>query len=210
MESEHQPETRRERWVPILRAAALIGAIIALVAVVAPRLASSRGSQPTPTTVASAPADSSTTALTIRLPSTTEAPTAASSPTTTSPPTENATAPTTTEPLVQDGGAVSLTLVGLEPNGVVNASIVDGDSLVWHFRVTNSGEQYLWGVYVYLELRGWVPCDDHRLEIGASTDCWVQSIAWAGQDNAEAWVTAWTETHRVEDIMSYDYAVLPG
>jgi hypothetical protein len=209
-------EGDQERASTVLRIGALAVALVALTAIVAPRLASSSGGGSAGTSTTSSTTSSTTT-------STTAAPAAASLPpaglsaTTTAPPAGTTTAPGTTTTaaapgLPSDDAQVRLYLVGTRAaaGGPERSNFVDGEVIGWHFRVSNTGEEYLWGVYVYLELYGRVACEDRRLEPGASTDCRAETTAWAGVNEAVAWVTAWTSRRMLFDELSYRYLVSPG
>lgn len=195
----------KERFGRALRVAALVVSLLALVAVVGPRLASSGGGgapsstslpsgpEPEATTTSGSPAEPTVTAA----PATTSTSPAASSTTTTLAPGPTATVP--------DQGEVDLTLAGLHAGtyGPSQSGFFAGDTIGWHFRVTNRGNEYLWGVFVYLELYGPVACGARRLAVGESTDCWAETTAMAGANEADAWVTAWTALRMVTDRLSH-------
>jgi len=198
----------RERLGRMLRGGALAVCLLALVAVVGPRLAYS-GHEGAP--AAAVPIGTpGTTSVTAAAPSSTGA---ASTPTNTSASaavtTSSAvttTAGTTTPSLASgpDDGAVSLVVAGLHDGlyGPPRSSFFAGDAIGWHFRVTNTGGEYLWGVFVYLEGYGPVACEARRLEAGAGTDCWAETVAVPDQSAGEAWVTAWTSLRMVTDRLS--------
>ncbi len=201
-----------ERSAPVLRIAALAAALIALVAIIAPRLAASGGGGSTESTVATSLPGGSGAGLATTT-SSTEPPAATTTTSTTSAP-----ATTTTLPAVipgegtADTGAVDLVLVGLHAGryGPQRWGFFPGDTIGWHFRVTNTGGEYLWGVFVYLELYGPVTCSARRLDVGESADCWAETTAVAGGNEAEAWATAWTDTRMVTDRLSHRVAAVAG
>lgn len=221
-----------ERHGRVLRVGALAAAALALVAVLGPRLAFSGGGShpeaatappdglagPGPqaaglqvvATTTSAAAAPPTTLPTASTPTTTTTPAPASTTTT------NSTSTTTTVPLPPqappDGGAVRLSLAGIHAglHGPQVGFFVPGEPIGWHFRVTNTGDEFLWGVFVYLELYGPVACSEPRLEPGASADCWAETPAYDGRNQAEAWLTAWTGTRMVADRLSYNIALGAG
>lgn len=225
----HGGDGDREGFGRALRLGALAVSLLALVAVVGPRLASSGGggapaaaSLPAgaaagvthdATAAASGPANSAggteaagTAALTSPATTTTAA-TAASAVSTTTMvmAVAAAAAPTTTTaPSEVDGGAVDLAVAGLHAgrNGPPRQGFFAGDLIGWHFRVTNIGDEYLWGVFVYLEGYGPVTCAARRLEAGSGTDCWAETTAAPGEEAGEAWVTAWTSLRMVSDRLS--------
>ena len=92
-----------------------------------------------------------------------------------------------------DGGEITLSLRRLD-----DASIGGGDLVPLEIEVTNTGDQYLWGVYAFLELSGRAECDDRQLAVGASTVCRADRRTWAGEETAVAWATAWTINRMVE------------
>lgn len=215
---------QNERFGPVLRIIALAATLLALAAVIGPRLASSPGDASQDGAAPASLPNASTAVPNHDVPAlpTGNAPDPTGSlapfPTTTVPAPVTTTPPTTT-PLVattttttgvapavapRDGGAVDLALAGVHAGryGPQRAAFFPGDDIAWHFRVTNTGAEYLWGVYVYLELYGPVACMARRLEVGESTDCWAQAVAFAGDNSAEAWVTAWTEIRMVTDRVS--------
>ncbi|MBM3695034.1 MAG: hypothetical protein FJW79_03755 [Actinobacteria bacterium] len=202
-----------------LRIAAVIAALIALAAVVAPRLAFSggRGPEPDPAVPGIPAAASTGTTPVTSMATTTTAGAAATTTTTTTP------APTTTNPPPPpvlsrlptsppvDGGRVSLGVAGVQVGrlGPPRTFFAPGDSIRWHFRVTNSGDEYLWGVFVYLERHGPVACASRRLPVGATTDCWAEMVALAEPGDTEVWVTAWTELRMVTDRVLHRLPVDP-
>jgi hypothetical protein len=93
------------------------------------------------------------------------------------------------------------------PYGRSRSVFFAGDAIGWHFRVTNTGAEYLWGVFVYLEGYGPVACEARRLEAGVGTDCWAETIAAPAENAGEAWVTAWTSLRMVTDRLSHRVVV---
>jgi len=198
---------------------------LALAAVLAPRLAfSGGGGHSAGPAAASLPLVGTTAVGAIPLPTVTTTAAPAEPTTTTVPATPPAvpttiapsggTAPATTTSLPAaagpelpsaDGGAVDLVLVGVHDgrDGPPRSRFFDGERVGWHYRVTNVGDEYLWGVFVYLELYGRISCEQRRLEVGESADCWAETTAWAGRNDAEAWVTAWTAVRMVTDRQSH-------
>jgi hypothetical protein len=221
----------KERFGRALRIGALGVSLLALVAVVGPRLASSGGGgapasgslpagEPAEVTATTVPPEdrpattlpattSSTTSATVTTTTTSAATTTANATTTTA----TLASPTTPTPmpavLLPDQGVVDLELIGLhaEAYGPPQAGFFAGDGIGWHFRVTNRGDEYLWGVFVYLELYGPVACTARRLPVGESADCWAETTALVGANEAEAWVTAWTALRMVTDRVSHRLVV---
>jgi len=223
-------EGDKERFGRALLITALAGTLLALAAVIGPRLLFRGGGESPPSTVAAFSAaegaaagqsqltlptrpysDSGGVTTTIAPATTTTAPatttstttSTTSTSTTTTTPVSTSTVPPVVPPT--DDGAVELQLAGVHSGayGPARSGFFAGDRIGWHLRVTNTGEQYLWGVFVYLESYGPVACEAHRLEAGASTDCWAETVAVTGNNDAEAWVTAWTETRMVGDRTSH-------
>jgi hypothetical protein len=209
----------KERFGPMLRLAALAATLLALAAVIGPRLVSSGGDGPAEAAAslsAAAAAASHTGGPSIPPPpTTTSTPPTTSTTSTTLPPATTTTlarpVTTTTLPVVApddagtDGGAVELTLVGLHSSryGPPRSPNFAGGLIFWHFRVANTGPEYLWGIFVYLEAYGPIGCDTRRLDVGESADCWAETRALEGDDSAIAWVTAWTRTHMVSSRLSH-------
>jgi hypothetical protein len=216
----------RERFGPVLRIAALAATLLALAAVIGPRLASSGSGGSTESSVAGslpggtgAAFATTTTTIAAAETSTTAAPpttAVAATTSTTGTTVPRATTTTATAPfpveVAPDSGAVDLALVGLHAGryGPQRSGFFAGEAIAWHFRVTNTGGEYLWGVFVYLELYGPVSCSARRLDVGESADCWAETTAVAGSNEAEAWVTAWTDTRMVTDRMSYRVDAVAG
>jgi len=207
-------ESDQERSGAVLRIAALLAALLALAAVIAPRVAFSRGDGPPDggilpaVTLTPATPAAGTTTATLPITSTTapnpvpgdgdsgSMPGAAEvegTVATTDPPTAGGTV---TE---ADGGEVTLALAGLHAGreGPRRASFLPDDRIGWHFRVVNTGDEYLWGLFVYLERYGPVACGVRRLDVGEAADCWAETWAQSGANTAEAWVTAWTTSRMV-------------
>lgn len=197
----------KERAGPVLRVAALAVAVLALAAIIGPRVAASGGgSSGEPPTDASLPGGA--------VLATTTLPAAATwAPATPPTPDRAAMAPTSTisaeagyaDEMAADSGAVRLVLAGphAEREGPERTGFSAGETIWWHLRVTNSGGEYLWGVFVYLELYGAVSCSERQLDVGESADCWAPTTAVPGENQAEAMVTAWTETRMVTGRASY-------
>ncbi len=97
--------------------------------------------------------------------------------------------------------------VGIGGEGA--AVLHDGDDVLWSFRVANAGTEFLWGVYVYLELHGPVRCGTTRLAPGESTTCEARATVYQGEHTAWAWVTAWTETSMIATDLRHAYVVAP-
>ncbi len=120
--------------------------------------------------------------------------------------------PTTTTTTVPSGPApdgtltLSAELVGPR-DGKETVILEDEDLVEWYFEVENSGDEELWGVYVYLEGFGHVWCDDTYLAPGSITDCWATESVWDGAHTAHAWATAWTIDRQVASIIAFDYFV---
>ncbi len=110
--------------------------------------------------------------------------------------------PAVVEPAIpiQDD-AIDVTLELSDP------TVIDGTVASWEITVTNQGDQYLWGVYAYLEGLGPVACGDRQLDIGASTTCRADQVVWAGDNQAIAWATAWTVDRMAEEQTSLAYTV---
>ncbi len=207
----------KERFGPVLRLTALAATLLALGAVIGPRLVSSGGggSGNSSTAAASLPS-ATTTSAPITSTSLPEA-VATTSSTVATTTTFAAASPSTTAPVVvpsedPDTGAVELALIGVHAGryGAEQLDFVAGDTIGWHFRVTNAGGEYLWGVFVYLELYGRVSCSERRLDVGESAECWAETTAAAGDNEAEAWTTAWTDTRMVTDRISDRVAAVAG
>jgi hypothetical protein len=100
-------------------------------------------------------------------------------------------------------------LDGAAEGGEITVSVIPLDGGPFHhddevrFRITvfNSGNEYLWGVYAYLEGYGRVGCSDRRLAPGEASECIARVRLDAEDYVADAWATAWTET---EEIRSQD------
>lgn len=104
-----------------------------------------------------------------------------------------------TEPI--DGGAIVLEV------GISDSDLSDGATTQWLISITNEGDEYLWGVYAYLEGYGEISCADRQLAIGQSTSCTARGKVFAGDHVAEAWATAWTINRMVEASATIPYTV---
>lgn len=85
--------------------------------------------------------------------------------------------------------------------------LIEGDEIQWRFTLTNTSAEELWGAYVFLELHGAAWCDEHHLEPGGKTECWLATTAVEGIHTAEAWATAWTVDRIVKDQIHYTFEV---
>ena len=209
-------EERVDRFGPALGVLALAGAVFALVAVAAPRLGITGSAQ-----TAAPDAAASVSAAPSGVDQTPEdLPPAAGMATTTTTPeattfTTTAPQPTTTAPEVTtttaapDRAEIELVVVmTTDRDGQETSRFHQGDSITWRFLVTNTGDEYLWGVYVFLEHHGPVPCDSRRLEPGAATVCRIDTVAKEGRHEAEAWATAWTDTRMIAAELFHPFIVL--
>ena len=200
--------------------AGIAGALFAGFLALTPRLTASNSSSVTPTTAVTS------TAATSALPSISDPVEAVPSTgddfdvtvttdatTTTAPTTTVTTAgdSTTTTSTMVDGrhdGTISLAVEARGPRDAKEEGIlVEGDEIQWRFLVTNESDRELWGTYVYLELHGPAWCDEHNLEPGESTDCWLVTTAVEGSHTAEAWATAWTLERQVAAEVRYSFTV---
>jgi len=181
--------------------AALAGVMFAGFLLVTPRLtASSRDGEPATTTT---------------VPPTTTSTTLAPVTTTTTRPavTTTTTLPVDPEAVTPENGYDGTVTLGVyfegDGGGKEYAELHDGGTIKWRLHVVNSSDEKLWGVFAYLELNGPAACEDHILDPGESTDCWVTGPAADGAYVAEAWVNAWTLTAMVKDKVFVDFVVLP-
>lgn len=125
------------------------------------------------------------------------------------PPTDGEEPATTSGGREHDDGSLRLTMgppsvAGDEPGAAPH----DEDWVRWTFTVENAGDEYLWGVYLYLEGYGHVGCGARRLDVGESTQCTAEAEVWQGSHRAEAWVTAWTTDRMVETSATREYVVV--
>lgn len=112
------------------------------------------------------------------------------------------TIPVTTVPVVPGGttlgggthGEITVTVAPLD-----SAPYRHDDEVRWRITVRNSGTEYLWGVYAYLEGFGRVGCSDRRLSPGQTSECIARIRMDPGDYTADAWATAWTETDEIRD-----------
>ncbi len=102
-----------------------------------------------------------------------------------------------------DGGAIELLLAQADREH----GLEDGGTATWEITLSNTGDEYLWGVYAYLEGHGVVRCDQRQLAAGASTVCMADQVVWAGEQSAAAWATAWTAHRMVEAEASMTFLV---
>jgi hypothetical protein len=129
-------------------------------------------------------------------------PEAAPEPSVTSPPSTSPQAPAPpaeepAAPIPVGDGRLKVDLVydtGVKGTGLP----ADGDEVIWTLVIENSSEEYLWGVYGYLEGYGPVPCESRRLDVGESTSCTATNTVWESDETATAWATAWTLEEMVE------------
>jgi len=121
-------------------------------------------------------------------------------------PVEDEDVPNANQPVIDGSLTMTVELLGpLEGKEVV--IIEDEDTVEWVFRVTNSGTEKLYGVYVFLEGAGHVWCDTTYLAPGTTTQCSTTDEVWYGDYTAFAWATAWTTEIQVATEISYDYSV---
>lgn len=197
--------------------AAIAGTLFAGFLALTPRLtASTVDTVPTTTTVASAP-ESALPGIADPVVAVPVAPVDVQVTVTTEPPVSESPDPsvqvdpsTTTTTIADPGfdGSIRLTV---EARNAADAHaggvFVEGDEIQWRFTVENVSDEELWGTYVYLELHGPAWCDEHNLQAGESTDCWIATTAVEGHHTAEAWATAWTIDRLVKDRIEYTFQV---
>ena len=102
-----------------------------------------------------------------------------------------------------DGGAIEISL----DQAALGSALEDGGTATWEITLSNTGDEYLWGVYAYLEGHGTLVCDRRQLAVGASTVCLADQVVWAGEQTAAAWATAWTANRMVEASASAAFVV---
>ncbi len=102
-----------------------------------------------------------------------------------------------------DGGAIELLLAQADREH----GLEDGGTATWQITLSNTGDEYLWGVYAYLEGHGAVRCEQRQLAVGGSTVCMADQVVWAGEQSAAAWATAWTANRMVEAEASVAFLV---
>lgn len=95
-----------------------------------------------------------------------------------------------------DEGALTVTVAPVEAGPYHH-----DDEIRFRIAIVNSGTEYLWGVYAYLEGYGEVECSDRRLAPGEASECVARVRLDAEDFLADAWATAWTES---EEIRSGD------
>ena len=101
--------------------------------------------------------------------------------------------------------------VSVEAGGEEKESpmMFDGDDLTWTLRVTNAGEEYLWGVYAHLEGHGRMTCDHRRLDTGETALCTATTTGVAGERVGWLWATAWTTTSIIGTDVTLPIVVMP-
>ena len=178
----------KERFGPVLRVAALAATLLALAAVIGPRLASSGGGGSTGAPRRLAPRRRRDDRARLRPPRARSLPAAV----TTAvhdrghhddrshrhvPPPRRARVVPAASP---DSGAVDLALVGVHAGryGPERSGFFAGDTIGWHFRVTNSGGRVpLGGLRLPGAATGRSLCSARRLDVGESADCWAETTA---------------------------------
>jgi len=218
-------DTRREQAVVkrlpdgagrTLFVAGLAGSIFAAFLIVTPKLTAT-GADVVGESIGGMPATTSVTSVTTTTTAATTTTAVAVTTTTTPPPTTTLPATTTTtttmtgEPMTPGSGydgTVHLSVTATGPPGSEWSAIRDGDQISWTFHVTNTTDQELWGVFVWLEFVGRAQCEAHHLWPMGDTDCLVTSTAEAGEQTAEVWVNAWTTSRQVKDKVFFHYRVL--
>jgi hypothetical protein len=106
-------------------------------------------------------------------------------------------------PVTRDDEELS---VGLQ---LLDEAPSDRSTVEWEITVANDGDEYLWGVYAYLEGIGPIACGDRQLDVGESTTCPAAGPVWIGEHEATAWTTAWTLDRMVESFVTAGYFVTP-
>ena len=134
-------------------------------------------------------------------------------PTTVAPAPPTTAAPSTTSaPRVVEGvddGSVVLAASFSPPGAGKEGEVIrDGDVISWTFTVTAQTEE-LWGVFVFLEGHGHVPCETKHLEVGESTTCEATERVYLDDTGAEVWVDAWTLDRMVTDTVHPIFTVAP-
>ena len=196
------------------------GALFAVFVLVIPRLvASTQTAQSEPSLAPMVAASHMTNIVhaSSQTPTTTPPTTPTTSPTTipaSTPTTEAPSHTTTTEaprPRVESGvqdGTITMTASLTPPRDGKGGEVLrDGDEIVW--TVTVSASEELWGIYVYLEGAGHVPCDTKHLEEGDTATCVITDVVHDYDEDAEIWVDAWTADRWVTDTIFPSFTVAP-
>ena len=80
---------------------------------------------------------------------------------------------------------------GVDADQATGPRVPVGSTVTWTYVITNTGQQALWGIYLYDEEEGRVTCPFRSLQPRQSMTCRLTGIATAGQYANEAWVNAW-------------------
>ena len=89
---------------------------------------------------------------------------------------------------------------GVDADQATGPRIPVGATVTWTYVIRNTGQQTLWGIFLYDEQEGRVTCPSRSLQPGRSMTCTLTDTARLGQYANEAWVDAWGDTGtRVSD-----------
>ncbi len=90
--------------------------------------------------------------------------------------------------------------------------ITVGEAVTWTYQLTNTGDQMLYGIYLFDEKEGRVDCPASRLAPGDTMTCTFHGIAAEGQYMNVAWVDAWGEdgTYVSDEDPSHYFGVTDG
>jgi hypothetical protein len=192
--------------------AIVTGALFAGFVMIAPRLVASTQSAPSEPSLAPMVAAAHMTRIVHDLPNdpATTSTTAPEAPATTEAPSHTTTteAPRPRVGGVPDGTVMLAASIAPPGDGKEAEVIRDGDEVTWTIRVTATDDE-LWGIYVFLEGTGHVPCDTKHLEIGETATCVASDRVYDDEAQGEVWVDAWTADRWVTDTIFPEYTVAP-
>lgn len=86
-----------------------------------------------------------------------------------------------------------------------SGSLSDRSVVEWTIEVTNVSDERLWGLFVFMERAGRAECDHRILDPGETSFCTIDNLAYAGDQIADVWATAWN----IEADMSADRILHP-
>lgn len=98
---------------------------------------------------------------------------------------------------VPQGISLEKRVAGSDADTPPGVSVAKGSTIEFTYLVKNTGNDWLWGIYLYDEDFGHISCPGKSLAPGAQMTCRFSTTARSGLNGNDAWVDGWAGSGRV-------------